>query len=142
MEENNEEVQMTPEQMVEMIEAQTIKMNKAYMLNLRRALDFVEELDKKPDKDRLRNANIISQLIGILIVSIKGWQSWLNFNSMDSLLNSEEMNEIAMRMKKLVNEWIEIDLLVTEMKTGNIEKEYEEKKTKQKTSKLSRAYVS
>jgi hypothetical protein len=138
---NGELTQMTPEQLAERLEAQTIIINKAYMAQLKHTLDFIDELDKKPDKDRLRYANIIGQLIGILIGSIKGWQSWLNFNSMDSLLSLEEMSEIVPKMKKLVKEWIEIDLLITEVKTGNVEKSYEEKRTK-KTKGSKTTYVS
>lgn len=138
--ENGEMAQMTPEQMAESLEAQTIAVNKAYMAQIKSILDFIEKLDKKPDKDRLRCANIISQLIGVLIGSIKGWQNWLNFNSMDNLLTLEEMLEITPKMMEVVKKWIEIDLMLTEAKTKDVEKDYEMKKAKK--PKPSKQYVS
>lgn len=140
-EEDGDMNQMSIEQITEQLEVQTIKINKAYMIQLTKTLEFIEELDKKPDKDRLRYANMISQLIGILIGSIKGWQSWMNFNSMDNLLSLEEMKEIVPKMKELVKEWVNIDLILTKAKTENVEKQYEAKQ-KVKKIKPSKPYVS
>jgi len=142
MEENDEIMQMTPEQIAEMIEAKTIQMNKAYIENLKKTLEFIDELETKPDKDRLRYANMISQLIGVLIGSIKGWQSWLNFATMDNLLSFKELEEIVPKMKKLVKEWIEIDISITESKTKDVETKHEETKAKRKASKQTKPYVS
>jgi len=143
MEENDDEImQLTPEQVTEMIEAKTIQVNRAYIEQLKKTLEFIDELETKPDKDRLRYANIISQLIGVLIGSIKGWQSWLNFSSMDSLITLQELEEIVPKMKKLVKEWIEIDISITESKTKDVETKHEEMKAKRKASKPSKPYVS
>jgi len=142
-EENGEVIQMTSEQIAEMIEAETIQTNRQYIEQMKKALSFIDELEKKPDRDRLRYANMISQLIGIMIGSIKGWQNWLNFNSMDNLLSLKELEEIAPKIKELVKEWIEIDIAITESKTKDVEVKHEETKTKAKTktSKQTKSYV-
>jgi len=135
-------MQMTPEQIAELIEAQTIQANRQYLNNLKKALEFIDELEKKPEKDRLRYANIVLHLIGIMVGSIKGWQSWLNLNSMDSLLSLKELEEIVPKMEKLVKEWIEIDISITEAKTKDVEVQHEKTKAKRKASKPAKPYVS
>lgn len=143
-EENGEESEimiMTKEQRTELLEAKTIEINKIYMEQLKQTLEAIEEVDKKPDKDRLTYANMINHLVGVLIGSIQGWQKWCNLNSMDTLLSLDEMKDIVPKMKRLVKEWIEMDIDITKIKTADIEKEYGEKKAKGKTSKP-KSYVS
>ena len=140
-EEENEIMAMTKEQQTELLEAKTIEINKIYMEQLKQTLEAIEEVDKKPDKDRLTYANMINHLVGVLIGSIQGWQKWCNLNSMDTLLSLDEMKDIVPRMKRLVKEWIEMDIDITKAKTADIEKEHGNKKVKEKVSK-SKSYVS
>lgn len=141
-EEENEIMTMTKEQQIELFEAKTIQINKIYMEQLKQTLEAIEEVDKKPDKDRLTYANMINHLIGVLLGSLHGWQKWCNLNSMDTLLTIDEMKDIVPKMKQLVKEWIEMDIIITKAKTDDIEKEMGKKKVKRKTSEPSKPYVS
>jgi len=134
------EIMLTKEQQTEIIEAKTIEVNKIYIQRLKDTLVAIDEVEKKPDKDRLTYANMINHLVGIMIGSIQGWQKWCNLNSMDSMLSLDEMKDIVPKMTRLVKEWIEIDIAITTIKTGDVEKDYEAKKAKRK--KPSKDYVS
>jgi len=141
-EEENEIMTMTEEQRIELLEAKTIEINKIYIEQLKRTLEAIEEVDKKPDKDRLTYANMINHLVGVMVGSIQGWQKWCNLNSMDTLLSLDEMKDIEPKMKRLVKEWIEMDIDITKAKTADVEKEYEEKKVKQRKASKPKPYVS
>jgi len=135
------QVVATREQMMEMIEAKTVEANRLYIKQLKQTLEFIEELDKKPDKDRLALANMINHLVGVLIGSIQGWQKWCNLNSMDTQLTLEELKDIVPKMKRLVKEWIKIDIAITEVKTEELAKKQEGKKAAKKKAQA-KPYVS
>lgn len=140
--ENGNGVSLTQEQIMEIVEVKAIKANKIYIEQLKQTLNFIEEMDKNPDKDRLTYANIINHLIGILIGSIQGWQKWCNINSMDTLLSLDEMKNIVPKMRRLVEEWIEIDISITKTKTSDIEKKQEiKKREKKKVQERKSSYV-
>lgn len=134
-----------PEQLKKMAKKKGIEANRKFIRLIKETIEYIEE--QKPD-DRLSYALGIENIINAMMASTKGWQKWCNLRQMDNM-KKEELEEYYPRMKKVVIEWLKIDMEVTEAKTKQIEddlkKESEEDKsktrTKKKDEKLSRIYV-
>lgn len=73
------------------------------------------ETIEKCEGNKLCKAKILSHLLMALDRSLKGWGTWMTFDKLDEL-SDEEIDEIYPKLKKLVIEWLKIDIELTEKK--------------------------
>jgi len=127
----------TEEEMKAFAELQIAEANKQYIKALKEHLKVIKELDPK---DRLDLAYAIWVIIVSMKGSIKGWDTWLNFRSMN-LISEKDMKKIASTMKELAMKWIQVDIDITQTKTDELiakakkRQKAAKKKKKKKTSK-------
>jgi len=67
--------------------------------------------------NRLCYAKILANLIVTMNNSVDGWLQWMNFNALDSWTD-EEFKEYYGRLKKLVIDWLKLDMEITAKKEG------------------------
>ena len=120
---------LTEEQLNALREQQTIKINKNYIKALKNAIEAIKKLDPK---DRLDYAVALSTLVNSVKGSLKGWEVWMDFRSMD-LLTKEEMEKVFLPMRKATIIWLKADKEITEAKTKEMETKH--KKTAKKLGK-------
>jgi len=81
---------------------------------------------EKCNGNKLCKAKIMAHLIFALTKSLHGWTNWLNFDSMDNLTD-EEIDDVYAKLKKLVIEFLELDMEITKKKEDELlEKKREE----------------
>lgn len=107
-----------PEKLREMAKKKAIEANKKFMEMIKQTMEYIDGLDPQ---DRLSYASAIEDIVNGLAGSIKGWQRWCSLKQMNNI-GEDEMKEYYSKMKKLVLEWLKLDLQATETQTKKLER--------------------
>lgn len=111
------EAEVPEEKLEEEVEQMLRKMTQGKWTDMiKQIISQVEaESIKKCKGNKLCKAKILSHLLMAIDKSLKGWGEWMNFDKMDEL-SEEEIDWIYPRLKKIVIDWLKLDIAVTEKK--------------------------
>jgi len=137
MENNNEECDANTKVVLEAQAQNMVLVNKIYIKRLEYAINKIEKIVKKENKDRLDYSYIIDETVKLLAASTEGWRKWCNLRTMHDVMTDKDLEEVAPKMFALMKKWIEIDIQITKEKTVE-----DEKKLKDKRHKKEENYVS
>jgi len=130
MAENNGECDANTKAMIEAQTQNMVLVNKIYIKRLEDAVNKIEKVMKKENKDRLDYAYIINETVKLITASAQGWGRWCNLRTMQEVMTDEDLKKVAPKMFALMKEWIQIDIDITKTKTFEDEKKLKDKKTK------------
>ena len=117
--------------------------NKRYVAAIKRALKILEELTNKKNKDRMDYSYFIASMINLMRGSLNGWNKWCNIEKMhDNFETNEDMEKLSNEMYKIVFNWLNMDIKITNECIKKLEQETikdavksSKKKTKKKRTK-------
>lgn len=127
---------MTSEEVIEEMMSQTA----SYIVNMKAVIDHINTV-KKPE-DRLGLAAELSFCLNGMLLSIKGWGSWINNIQTLSTLTIEDLNKIYLLVKEISLQFLKIDIDITSKKLIETREKVEKDPKLKKKDKNEKNYVS
>ncbi len=91
-----------------------VVMNQSWIERSQNTLKQLRKLMSTPNMDRLDLVRVMRFAFGALGQSLAGWMQWINSPEIMSTFSREELEEMAKTITKMVEEFIEYDIKVTE----------------------------
>jgi len=92
--------------------------------------NMIGRLEKAKPKDRLEYGLEITRCLRGMLISIKGWKSWIDNLETLNALNMKDFEDFYPKLRKTAVEFLKLDVEVTERKLKEA-KELYQKRTKQ-----------
>lgn len=125
-----------------MHQKQVIAMNKQYVKSLKVALEHLDNLSKKKNRDRLDYSLLLASMITLMMSSCQGWSKYCNVVKLNELFKTtEDIKKVVEKMLELVTKWVQIDIEVTTNEIKKMESKKTSSKKKRKSSKTKTTYV-
>lgn len=124
-----EQTEITQEEALELAKREGILRNKAYVKQMQDIIDFVENIEKEPKKDRLDYIYLLNQLLAVMSGSVKAWQQWSNIYNMQQAFSLKELEDLYPKIKAIAKAWIDLDIEITMKKTNEVEEKLQPRTT-------------